>query len=92
MASPTTHTTFQNLIKKLLKSLDNYNSNDLTVSTTDTDQNTSGEVAGICLNQALHKIYDLIKGSRYTEAFPTTKISQTAGLDRDWETVRSLEL
>jgi len=40
--------------------------------------NSSLELAGICTNNALHKIYDLIKGSKYTEALPTTRYSSVA--------------
>lgn len=82
MSSPLTHTRFSELIKKTAKSLDYYNSGDLSVSTETTDQNTSGEIIGIAINNALHQIYDLIKDSRYLEAFPTTKLSTEAG--KDW--------
>jgi len=81
MASPLTSTTFANLIKKLLKTLDNYNSTDLTRSTTSTDQNSSGELAGIVLNHALHEIYDLIKDSKYLKALPSTNLSSIADQD-----------
>lgn len=84
MNSPITHTTFINLIKKTLKALDNYGlsstgaTTDLTRATTSLDQNTSGEVMGICINLALHTIYDLIKDSKYLKALPSTKLVSTA--------------
>lgn len=81
MASPLTSTTFANLIKKLLKTLDNYNSTDLTRSTLSIDQNSSGELAGIVLNLALHEIYDLIKDSKYLKALPSTNLSSIADQD-----------
>lgn len=81
MASPLTHTTLADLIKKLLKSLDSYNSTDLTLSTPNADSDSLGERARLCLNQALHMIYSLIKDSRYLEAYPTTNLSTTANQD-----------
>lgn len=79
-ASPLTSTSFSELIKKFLKAIDNYAS-DLTRSTTSTDQNTTGEVAGICINLALHKCYDLVKISKYLQALPTTSLVSTASQD-----------
>ncbi len=81
MPSPLTSTKFSDLIKKLLKLIDNYNSNDLTRSTTSVDQNTSGEIAGMCLNNALHICYDLVKDSKYLQALPSTKFSSIANHD-----------
>lgn len=86
MSSPTTHTTFLNLIKKLLKLIDNYSmsggaATDLTRSTTTTDQNTSGEIAGLCINSALHICYDLVKDSKYLQALPSTKFSSVINQD-----------
>ena len=77
-SSPLTYTVFSDLIKKLLKSIDGYNSNDLTRSTFTTDENTSGEVAGICINTALHQMYDLIKDSKYLKAKPSENLISTA--------------
>lgn len=79
--TPLTHTTLQDLIKKFLKSIDEWNSNDLTISTPTVDQNTSGEVAKISINLALHTIYDLIKDSKYLQALPTTSLSSVSGQD-----------
>lgn len=75
------HTNFGGLIKKLLKSLDSYNADDLTISTPSVDQDTLGERAGIAINLALHQIYDLIKGSKYTEAYPSTSLSSEINKD-----------
>ena len=88
MASPLTSTKFSELIKKLLKLLDNYNTSDLTRSTTTVDQNTSGEIAGMCINNALHICYDLVKDSKYLQALPSTKFSSIANqeyIDLDLE-------
>ena len=86
MPSPLTHSTFSSLIKKLLKMLDNYSmsggvAGDLTRSTATVDQNTSGEIAGIAINLALHQIYDLIKDSKYLQALPSTKFSSVISQD-----------
>lgn len=81
MSSPLTSTSFASLIKKLLKLIDNYNVNDLTRSTTSTDSNSSGEIAGMCINNALHICYDLIKDSKYLKALPSTKFSSVLGQD-----------
>lgn len=77
-----THTVFSELIKKLLKTLDNYNSSDLTRSTTSLDQNTSGEIAGLSINYALHTCYDLIKDSKYLQALPVETLISTA--NQEW--------
>jgi len=76
MNSPLTHTTFLNLKINFLKMLDNFNANDLTGT------NSSGEVAGIAINKALHKIYDMIRESRYVQALPSTSFSST--IDQDY--------
>ncbi len=80
-ASPLTSTRFADLIIKFLKAIDNYNSSDLARSTPSTDQNTTGEVAGICLNLAIHTCYDEIKESKYLQAYPTTVLSTTPNQD-----------
>lgn len=79
MESPNTSTKFSSLIVKLLKSIDSYNNQDLSRSTDTVDQNSSGEVAGICINNALSKMYDLAKDSRYLQAKPTQKLKATQG-------------
>lgn len=79
--SPFSHTTLGNLIKKLLKKIDEYNSNDLLLSTPTVDQNTSGEVAMIAINLALHSMYDMIKDSKYLQGLPTTQFSSVANQD-----------
>lgn len=79
--SPLNHTNLQGLIKKLLKALDNYNSLDLDLSTPNSDKNTSGEVAAICINIALHTCYDLVKESKYLKALPSTSFSSVASRD-----------
>lgn len=81
MPSPLTHTTLIELIKLLLRRVDSYNANDLTLSKTGTTENTSGEIARISLNFALQKMYSLIKDSRYLESYPTTKLKTTIGQD-----------
>lgn len=81
MPSPLTNSTLQDLIKKFLKSIDNWNSTDVGLSTDTVDSNSSGEVARICLNQALHGQYALIKDSKYLEAYPTTTFKTVAGQD-----------
>lgn len=81
MPSPLTSTTFANLIIKFLKMIDNYNSSDLSRSTPTTDQNTTGEVAGICINLALHTCYDEIKESKYLQAYPINSLSTVANQD-----------
>lgn len=78
MPSPNTHTRLEDLITLFLKAgVDSYNSSDLTVSDTDTDQDTLGERARICLNLALQRIYALIKESKYLEAYPKTTLAST---------------
>lgn len=81
MNTPFVSTPLNQLINKFLISIDNYQSNDLTLSTPSTTQETTGEVARICINLALHKIYDLIKDSKYLQTLPTTQFSSVAGQD-----------
>lgn len=81
MASALTHTKLSSLVIKFLKSIDQWNSSDTTLSDTDTDEDTAGERARICLNQALHQIYSLIKDSKYLESYPSTNLSSTANQD-----------
>ena len=80
--SPLTNTTLSGLIKKLLISIDSYNSTDLSLETPTTlTVDSLGERARMCINMALHQIYDLIKDSKYLEAYPTTALSSTADQD-----------
>lgn len=58
----------QTLRVKLLKLLDNYNANDLSGT------NSSGEIADLCINDALQLIYALIKDSTYMQAYPSTNL------------------
>lgn len=82
MALSTTHTPLSGLIKKLLLSIDSYNSADLTLETAgDTTVDTLGERARVCINFALHKIYSLIKDSKYLENFPVTTLASTTSQD-----------
>lgn len=81
MPSPLISTQFSSLIKKLLKLIDAYNSNDLTRSTSSVDSNSSGEIAGMCINNALHICYDLVKDSKYLQALPSTQFSSVANQD-----------
>lgn len=81
MPSPLTHSTFVTLIRKLLRMLDNWNANDQTRSTPTVIENTSGEIAGIAINLALHQIYDLIKDSKYLQANPSVALSSAVSQD-----------
>lgn len=81
MSSPLTHSTLTQLIVKLAMSLDGYNSSDLAISTPSAVVDTLGERARVCINLALHKIYSLIKDSKYLEAYPVTTLSSVAGQD-----------
>ena len=81
MPSPFTHSTLLDFIRLLNRSIDSYNADDLTLSTATTIQNTSGEVARICINQALQNIYSLIKDSKYLDAYPSTKFTTEIGKD-----------
>ncbi len=67
-----TGTTLTNLRTRFLKLIDNYNANDLTGT------NSSGEVADLCLNDALQLIYAQIKDSRYMQAYSSTGLASTA--------------
>lgn len=81
MPSPLSHTTLSKLIVKFLKALDSYNANDLTVSDTDTDSDTAGERARVCLNLALQSIYGIAKDTKYLQSYPVTSLSSTASQD-----------
>ena len=81
MPSPLTHSTLTQLIVKLAMSLDGYNSSDLTISSGTTVVDTLGERARVCINLALHKIYSLIKGSKYLDAYPVTNLPSVSGQD-----------
>ena len=69
-----TGSTFAFLIDEFLKRIDNYNALDLDYSTA----NTSGNVAGICINNALQTIYSKLKASRYLEAYSSTALASVA--------------
>jgi hypothetical protein len=71
MESPLTHTTLTNLRTNFLKLLDNYNANDLTGT------NSSGEVANLCINDALQLIYTQIKDSKFMQGYASTLLSST---------------
>ncbi len=85
MPSTLITTKLSDLIIDFLKSLDAYNSTDLSISGISagayTDVDTSGERARRCLNKGLHLIYDLIKDSKYLESYPTTRLSSQEGID-----------
>lgn len=59
-------TTLSNLRTRFLKMIDNYNANDLTGT------NSSGEIADLCINDALQLIYSQIKDSKYMQAYSGT--------------------
>ena len=61
--------------------VDSYNANDLTISDADTDTDSLGERARVCLNLGLSGIYGLIKDSKYLEAMPTTALASIADQD-----------
>lgn len=88
--TPFNFTKLSELTKKFLKvGIDSYNSTDLAISDTDTDVDSLGERARHCLNIALHRIYSLIKESKYLEAYPTQSLSSISGqafIDLDSET------
>jgi len=76
------HTKLTDLIKKfLIAGVDSYNSGDLTISDGDTQEDTLGERARMCINLALSKIYGLIKDSKYLEALPAESVQSIAGQD-----------
>ena len=60
---------------RLLKLLDNYNANDLTGT------NSSGEVADLCINDALQLIYSIIKSTRHMEGYVSTSLASVADQD-----------
>ena len=76
--SPSTHTQLVDLIVKFLMAIDSYNDADLTISDSDTNTDSLGERARICLNLGLSNIYSLIKDSKYLQAMPTTALASTA--------------
>ena len=80
-ASPNTHTPLGDLIVKLLVAIDSYNSADLSISTPTTTVDTLGERARHAINNALQLMYDLIKDSKYMDAFPTTALVSEALVD-----------
>lgn len=65
--------TLANLRTRFLKRLDRFNANDLTGT------NSNGEIADLCLNDALSLIYSKIKDSRYTKAYPSNSLASVAG-------------
>ena len=60
------------LRSKFLRYIDNYNASDLTGT------NSSGDIADICINEALQIIYQMIKSSRYMDAYASTSLASTA--------------
>mgnify|MGYP001579744789 CR=1 FL=1 len=82
MPSPLTNSTLTTLKKKILLSVDSWNSDDTIIETPgDLNVDTLGERARLCINQALGTIYGLIKDSKYLEAYPTTAYSSIASQD-----------
>ena len=82
MNSPLTHSTLATLTKKLLLSMDSYNSDDTAIETPSTlTVDSLAERARLCLNLALGTMYGLIKNSKYLDAFPTTSFVATASQD-----------
>lgn len=67
-----TGSTLSVLRSRFLRLIDNYNSNDLSGT------NSSGDVADLCINDALQTIYSLIKSSRHTDAYSLTSLVSTA--------------
>ena len=82
MISPNTHSTAEELVRKLLQSMDQFNADDMALpNVTYPNRDTSGARALNAINLALPEMYTLIKDSRYMEAFPSTALSSTAGVD-----------
>ena len=76
------HSNLGQLIKKLLLSVDSYNSTDLTIETpSNTTVDGLGERARLCINFALHECYKLVKDSRYLESPGPQTISSVANQD-----------
>ena len=67
-----TGSTLSTLRTRFLKLIDNYNANDLTGT------NSSGEIADLCINDALQLIYSLLKDSKYLQSYSGT-LSSVAG-------------
>lgn len=64
--------TLSTLRTRFLKLIDNYNANDLTGT------NSSGEVADLCINEALQLIYAQLKASKFMQAYGSTALVSTA--------------
>ena len=62
-------TSLTNLRSRFLRLVDNYNANDLTGT------NSSGDIADLCINDALQLIYAQIKDSKWMKANPSTLAS-----------------
>lgn len=67
-----TGSTLATLRARFLKMSDNYNAEDLTGT------NSSGELADICIDEALQTIYSDIKNSRYLDAYASTALVSVA--------------
>jgi len=71
-ASGSTLTTLQ---KEFLLNIDSYNANDLS------GDGSSGDMATKCINKALQKIYSVIKDNELMQAYPSTSLVSTSGVD-----------
>lgn len=67
-----TGSTLANLRSRFLRLIDNYNANDLSGT------NSSGDIADLCLNNALQIIYADIKNSIYLDAYGSSGLISTA--------------
>lgn len=67
--------TLVTLRKEFLIQIDQYNANDLS------GDSSSGDQANKAINKALQKCYQLIRDSRFMQAYPTTSLVSTSGQD-----------
>lgn len=66
--------TFENLISRFLKLVDEYNANDLSTGS----DNSNGDVAGLCINEALQLIYSQLKASKFLQDYDSSALISTA--------------
>jgi len=64
--------TLTTLRSRFLCLIDNYNANDLTGT------NSSGDVADLCINDALQLIYAQLKDSKFMQSYPSTSLVSVA--------------
>src|SRR3990167_3898106 len=74
-AAGTGGSTLTTLRSRFLRMIDNYNASDLTGT------NSSGDLADLCINDALQLIYSLVKSTRHMESYVSTSFASTSGQD-----------